>query len=220
AGKRFIRVLQSPPSPRITLTRNSASFSKSRELVVPKIHIYPHEGCRGMRPSSTSTPLPPDRQLKRNTDSPSSYMTSFDSRRALRNSKSPIEQTSVKSTDEKIFKSPLRQLLRSPRKVSPSPRKAKRKSQEEDEEDDILMGPSLQEILGSTDRMLATFSDFEDFELIDASESESEVDESEQKRRLLRDKWKQLFDKFDHEGFGEIPWPEFRLVLEHPEFVA
>jgi hypothetical protein len=56
-----------------------------------------------------------------------------------------------------------------------------------EDEDDILMGPSLEEILGSTDRMLATFSDFEDFELIDASESDSEMDESEQRRRLLSD---------------------------------
>ncbi|KAK7601328.1 hypothetical protein V9T40_008769 [Parthenolecanium corni] len=40
------------------------------------------------------------------------------------------------------------------------------------------------------------------------------------KRELLCDKWRQLFDKYDPEGFGEIPWDDFVEVLKTPEFVA
>ncbi|KAK8766779.1 hypothetical protein V5799_006433, partial [Amblyomma americanum] len=35
---------------------------------------------------------------------------------------------------------------------------------------------------------------------------------------LLNDKWRRLFDKFDPEGFGEIPWADFLRALESPEF--
>ncbi|XP_076333638.1 rhomboid-related protein 2-like [Tachypleus tridentatus] len=35
---------------------------------------------------------------------------------------------------------------------------------------------------------------------------------------LLNDKWRQLFDKYDPEGFGEIPWEDFLVALETPEF--
>ncbi|GIY48739.1 uncharacterized protein CDAR_314761 [Caerostris darwini] len=35
---------------------------------------------------------------------------------------------------------------------------------------------------------------------------------------LLNDKWRQLFDKFDNEGFGEIPWDDFLVALESPDF--
>ncbi|XP_076326448.1 rhomboid-related protein 3-like [Tachypleus tridentatus] len=35
---------------------------------------------------------------------------------------------------------------------------------------------------------------------------------------LLNDKWRQLFDKYDPEGFGEIPWDDFLLALESQEF--
>ncbi|KAL3207932.1 hypothetical protein MRX96_039356 [Rhipicephalus microplus] len=35
---------------------------------------------------------------------------------------------------------------------------------------------------------------------------------------LLNDKWRRLFDKFDPEGFGEIPWSDFLRALETPEF--
>ncbi|GFY00524.1 uncharacterized protein TNCV_2139211 [Trichonephila clavipes] len=31
-------------------------------------------------------------------------------------------------------------------------------------------------------------------------------------------KWRQLFDKFDNEGFGEIPWDDFLVALESPDF--
>ncbi|KAF4527309.1 hypothetical protein B566_EDAN001084 [Ephemera danica] len=50
--------------------------------------------------------------------------------------------------------------------------------------------------------------------------SGSEPDEAEQRRELLNDKWRQLFDKYDPEGFGEIPWDDFLVVLRSPEFEA
>ncbi|XP_053641399.2 uncharacterized protein [Cherax quadricarinatus] len=83
--------------------------------------------------------------------------------------------------------------------------------------------PAEDDILRSMDRMLATLSDLEDdLEPIDGveTESDSDSDEAEARRELLTDKWRQLFDKFDLEGFGEIPWPDFRNALVHPEFVA
>lgn len=90
-----------------------------------------------------------------------------------------------KLSDDGTFMSPLRQLLRSPQRVVPTEARVGKAGEDED---DILMGPSLQEIIGSTDRMLATFSDFEDFELIDASDTDSEEeDEAESRRKLLRD---------------------------------
>ncbi|XP_069158240.1 uncharacterized protein [Procambarus clarkii] len=87
----------------------------------------------------------------------------------------------------------------------------------------IPSAPPEDEILRSMDRMLATLSDLEDdLEPIDGveTESDSDSDEAEARRELLTDKWRQLFDKFDLEGFGEIPWPDFRNALVHPEFVA
>lgn len=30
---------------------------------------------------------------------------------------------------------------------------------------------------------------------------------------LFADKWRQIFDKFDPEGFGEIPWSDFGTAL-------
>ena len=35
---------------------------------------------------------------------------------------------------------------------------------------------------------------------------------------LLKDKWRAIFDKFDPEGFGEIPWSEFLVVINQEEF--
>ncbi|KAF5289762.1 hypothetical protein FQA39_LY03679 [Lamprigera yunnana] len=46
----------------------------------------------------------------------------------------------------------------------------------------------------------------------------SEPDENELKRELLRDQWRQFFDQFDREGFGEIPWPDLISALGQPEF--
>ncbi|VEN60786.1 unnamed protein product, partial [Callosobruchus maculatus] len=37
-------------------------------------------------------------------------------------------------------------------------------------------------------------------------------------RRLLNDQWRQFFDKYDPEGFGEIPWPDFLEAMSDPEF--
>ncbi|XP_042872361.1 conserved oligomeric Golgi complex subunit 8-like [Penaeus japonicus] len=91
---------------------------------------------------------------------------------------------------------------------------------------DIKIAPTAppeDDILTSMDRMLATLSDLEDdLEPIDGidTESDSDIDEAAARRELLTDKWRQLFDKFDLEGFGEIPWPDFRNALVHPEFVA
>ncbi|CAG4983151.1 unnamed protein product [Colias eurytheme] len=48
----------------------------------------------------------------------------------------------------------------------------------------------------------------------------SELDEAEIRRELMHDKWRLLFDKFDPEGFGEIPWPDFLQTLQHPDFIA
>ncbi|XP_071545619.1 rhomboid-related protein 3-like [Panulirus ornatus] len=87
----------------------------------------------------------------------------------------------------------------------------------------IPSAPTEYDIIKSMDRMLATLSDLEDdLEPIDGVETESDSgsDEAEARRELLTDKWRQLFDKFDLEGFGEIPWPDFRNALVHPEFVA
>ncbi|KAI9563183.1 putative rhomboid-related protein 3-like [Daphnia sinensis] len=51
-----------------------------------------------------------------------------------------------------------------------------------------------------------------------ASDDDEDDDEYEQKRQLLTDKWRQLFDQFDPEGFGEIPWEDFGRALRSAEF--
>uniref|UniRef100_A0A1A9ZU38 EF-hand domain-containing protein n=1 Tax=Glossina pallidipes TaxID=7398 RepID=A0A1A9ZU38_GLOPL len=48
----------------------------------------------------------------------------------------------------------------------------------------------------------------------------SDFDETELRRELLRDKWKLLFDMFDPEGFGEITVDEFINALKSPEFIT
>ncbi|EZA48792.1 hypothetical protein DMN91_004765 [Ooceraea biroi] len=48
--------------------------------------------------------------------------------------------------------------------------------------------------------------------------SEIDIDESEYRRELLNDKWRMLFDKFDPEGFGEIPLEDFVAALRSPEW--
>ncbi|XP_014476040.1 PREDICTED: uncharacterized protein LOC106745193 [Dinoponera quadriceps] len=50
--------------------------------------------------------------------------------------------------------------------------------------------------------------------------SEIDIDESEYRRELLNDKWRMLFDKFDPEGFGEIPLEDFLVALRSPEWKA
>ncbi|KAG5867790.1 hypothetical protein JTB14_002762 [Gonioctena quinquepunctata] len=46
----------------------------------------------------------------------------------------------------------------------------------------------------------------------------SEEDEREIRKELLRDQWRQFFDKYDPEGFGEIPWPDFINSMNDSEF--
>ncbi|XP_012348446.1 rhomboid-related protein 3-like isoform X3 [Apis florea] len=48
--------------------------------------------------------------------------------------------------------------------------------------------------------------------------SEIDIDESEYRRELLNDKWRMLFDKFDPEGFGEIPVEDFLAALKSAEW--
>ncbi|CAD7003777.1 unnamed protein product [Ceratitis capitata] len=48
----------------------------------------------------------------------------------------------------------------------------------------------------------------------------SDFDEAELRRELLRDKWKLLFDMFDPEGFGEIHVDDFIKALKSPEFLS
>ncbi|XP_029170263.1 uncharacterized protein LOC114939963 [Nylanderia fulva] len=50
--------------------------------------------------------------------------------------------------------------------------------------------------------------------------SEIDIDESEYRRELLNDKWRMLFDKFDPEGFGEIPLEDFLTALSSSEWKA
>ncbi|XP_050295712.1 protein rhomboid [Anthonomus grandis grandis] len=53
---------------------------------------------------------------------------------------------------------------------------------------------------------------------VDHIDAGSEEDESEVRRELLADQWRQFFDKFDPEGFGEILWPDFLNAMDNPEF--
>ncbi|XP_025194980.1 rhomboid-related protein 2-like isoform X1 [Melanaphis sacchari] len=36
---------------------------------------------------------------------------------------------------------------------------------------------------------------------------------------ILNDKWRSIFDKYDPEGFGEIPWNDFLMLLNSSDFV-
>ncbi|XP_053663943.1 uncharacterized protein LOC128713105 [Anopheles marshallii] len=54
----------------------------------------------------------------------------------------------------------------------------------------------------------------------DHTDLNSEYDEVELRRELMKDKWRQLFDAFDPEGFGEIPVDDFVAALKSPEFLA
>ncbi|KYB25800.1 hypothetical protein TcasGA2_TC034043 [Tribolium castaneum] len=62
---------------------------------------------------------------------------------------------------------------------------------------------------------LASFPDHYDTDHTDLA---SESDEAELKRTLLRDQWRQFFDKYDPEGFGEIPWGDLISAMSDPEF--
>ncbi|XP_058804830.1 uncharacterized protein LOC131671979 isoform X2 [Phymastichus coffea] len=54
----------------------------------------------------------------------------------------------------------------------------------------------------------------------DHTDLTSDIDESEYRRELLNDRWRLLFDKFDPEGFGEIPVQDFLVALSSPEWQA
>lgn len=36
---------------------------------------------------------------------------------------------------------------------------------------------------------------------------------------ILNDKWRRIFDQYDPEGFGEIPWNDFLMLLNSSDFV-
>ncbi|CAL4090588.1 unnamed protein product, partial [Meganyctiphanes norvegica] len=110
-----------------------------------------------------------------------------------------------------------------------SPMDSEKKPPSETLKKEVKTGPARSptddEMMKKMDRMLATLSDMDDdLEPVEgtntSTSTESEPDDAEQQKVLLTDKWRLLFDKFDLEGFGEIPWPDFRRVLVHPEFVA
>ena len=46
----------------------------------------------------------------------------------------------------------------------------------------------------------------------------SEEEDLRAEQLLLKDKWRAIFDQFDPEGFGEIPWPELLTVVHTEEF--
>ncbi|XP_046751049.1 protein rhomboid [Diprion similis] len=48
--------------------------------------------------------------------------------------------------------------------------------------------------------------------------SEIDIDESEFRREFLKDRWRLLFDKYDPEGFGEIPLDDFLVALDSQEW--
>ncbi|KAJ8957407.1 hypothetical protein NQ318_004887 [Aromia moschata] len=55
----------------------------------------------------------------------------------------------------------------------------------------------------------------------DHTDLASEPDDATLRKELLRDvrnQWRQFFDKYDPEGFGEIPWPDFVNAMSDPEF--
>ena len=52
----------------------------------------------------------------------------------------------------------------------------------------------------------------------DLQPSSSEEEDLRLEQLLLKDKWRAIFDQFDPEGFGEIPWAEFLVVINQEEF--
>lgn len=73
---------------------------------------------------------------------------------------------------------------------------------------------SARDSLGSLSRAAEPLYD------TDHTDLGSELDEAEIRRELMHDKWRLLFDRFDPEGFGEIPWPDFLQTLQHQDFIA
>ncbi|XP_044760040.1 protein rhomboid isoform X1 [Coccinella septempunctata] len=83
------------------------------------------------------------------------------------------------------------------------------------EESGIEPGP-IATITGS----LFSFPEHGDLDHYDTDHTDlgSEADEAELRRALLRDQWRQFFDEYDREGFGEIPWDYFLTVMNDVEF--
>ncbi|KAK9883241.1 hypothetical protein WA026_001430 [Henosepilachna vigintioctopunctata] len=83
------------------------------------------------------------------------------------------------------------------------------------EESGIEPGP-IATITGS----LVSFPEHGDLDHYDTDHTDlgSEGDEIELRRTLLRDQWRQFFDKYDIEGFGEIPWEYFLTIMNDTEF--
>ncbi|XP_013142945.1 PREDICTED: uncharacterized protein LOC106106832 [Papilio polytes] len=73
---------------------------------------------------------------------------------------------------------------------------------------------SARDSLGSLSRAAEQLYD------TDHTDLGSELDEAEIRRELMHDKWRLLFDRFDPEGFGEIPWPDFLQTLQNPDFIS
>ncbi|XP_023327586.1 rhomboid-related protein 2 [Eurytemora carolleeae] len=70
-------------------------------------------------------------------------------------------------------------------------------------------------------RLVSCFSMARDPECVDALQtcySDSDEEDLRTEQLLLRDEWRNLFDQFDPEGFGEIPWTDFFIVLASPRF--
>lgn len=60
--------------------------------------------------------------------------------------------------------------------------------------------------LSSSGSSLVSGDDYEDYK------------KKKSEEKLVCDKWRVLFDQFDPEGFGEIPWPDFIKALRSKEF--
>ncbi|XP_035904757.1 uncharacterized protein LOC118508950 [Anopheles stephensi] len=74
--------------------------------------------------------------------------------------------------------------------------------------------------LGSIGTSISQSGDGEPVYETDHTDLNSEYDEVELRRELMKDKWRQLFDAFDPEGFGEIPVDDFVAALKSPELLA
>lgn len=62
------------------------------------------------------------------------------------------------------------------------------------------------------------FSIVQGLDINDEKLSSSDEEDLRVEQLLLKDKWRAIFDQFDPEGFGEIPWSEFLVVINQEEF--
>ncbi|KAK0086398.1 hypothetical protein PV326_005555 [Microctonus aethiopoides] len=90
----------------------------------------------------------------------------------------------------------------------------------------LTQGPSIVTIAGTVEEEEYAISEANsgryDGYITDHTDlgSEIDIDESEYRRQLLNDRWRMLFDKFDPEGFGEIPRDDFLQALTSAEWQA